>query len=65
MKNSSKLMTLMQEFKNATNKDLSKVSGDGAEASSTSSGSSSASEGEEQTNDSDAGDVFGDADLSL
>ena len=65
MKNSSKLMTLMQEFKNATNKDLSKVSGDGADASSTSSGSSSDSEGEQQSNDSDAGDVFGDADLSL
>lgn len=66
MKNSSKLMTLMQDFKNASNKDLSLVSGEGAEAATPT--QSSTPEDNTGGGEDDTGgglDGFGDADLNL
>ena len=62
---STKLLTMMQKFKDAVNKDLNSVDGEGGDSSSTSSSSSESESEEGSSSEEEGGDITSDDDMNL
>ena len=62
---STKLLTTMQKFKDAVNKDLNSVDGEGGDSSSTSSSSSESESEEGSSSEEEGGDITSDDDMNL